>query len=136
MHYKSGSTGVSTTAAEAWHTRQGVCQDFSHVLLALSRLAGVPARYVSGFLPGEGAMHAWAEVRLAAPGGASGDTRPRWYAVDPTHDAWVTERYVSIAVGRDYRDITPNSGTYYGRAQNVLRHRSRVQMLNTVTESV
>ena len=80
-------------------------------------------------------MHAWAEALLpVTPDGVA--ARPHWYAVDPTHDRWVNERYVTIASGRDYGDVAPNSGTYYGRAQNVLRHRSRVEIQNTVTEDL
>jgi len=130
MKYTSGSTSVSTTAAEAWAARKGVCQDYAHVFLTLSRLAGLPARYVSGFLPGEGAMHAWVEVLVRR----TPDGDAFWYALDPTHNSWVSGRYVSVAVGRDYRDIVPNSGTYHGRASNVLRHRSRVQIEKTETE--
>jgi len=130
MTYTSGSTSVSTTAAEAWASRKGVCQDYAHVFLALARLAGLPARYVSGFLPGEGAMHAWVEVLVNTVSGEGA----YWYALDPTHNCWVSGRYVSVAVGRDYRDIVPNSGTYHGRASNVLRHRSRVQIENTETQ--
>lgn len=136
MRYVSGSTGVSTTAAQAWEARTGVCQDFAHVYLVLSRLAGVPARYVSGFLPGEGAMHAWVETLLPGGESGSGDARPCWVALDPTHERWVDERYISIAVGRDYSDIVPNSGTYYGRGQNTLRHRSQVKIETTITEAL
>lgn len=131
MRYASGSTSVQTTASEAWATRQGVCQDFAHVLLTLCRLNRVPARYVSGFLPGEGAMHAWVEVLLplrggqAPQGGGTGDEHA-WFALDPTHDRWVNERYVTVAVGRDYADISPTSGTYFGRGPGALTHRSRV----------
>lgn len=121
MRYRPGTTTIDTTAAEAWTARGGVCQDYAHVLLTLCRLAGLPARYVSGFLPGEGAMHAWVEVLL--PGG--------WAALDPTHDRWVNERYVTVAVGRDYRDITPTSGTFVGSAPGPLSHRSKVESLRT-----
>jgi transglutaminase-like putative cysteine protease len=134
MHYLSGSTGVSTSASQAWATRQGVCQDYTHVFLVLSRLSGVPARYVSGFLPGEGAMHAWVEVLLPAVSENPNSRRYFWYALDPTHDRWVHERYVSIAVGRDYYDIMPNSGSYFGNAKNKLSHRSRVIIEKTTDE--
>lgn len=134
MRYLSGSTGVSTSASQAWTTRQGVCQDFAHVFLVLSRLSGVPARYVSGFLPGEGAMHAWVEVLLPAVSENANSRRFFWYALDPTHDRWVHERYVSVAVGRDYYDIMPNSGSYFGRAKNKLTHHSRVVIEKTTQE--
>lgn len=134
MRYLSGSTGVSTSASQAWAARQGVCQDFTHIYLVLSRLSGVPARYVSGFLPGEGAMHAWVEVLLPAVSENPNSRRFFWYALDPTHDRWVNERYVSVAVGRDYYDIMPNSGSYFGRAKNKLSHHSKVVIENTTQE--
>lgn len=127
MRYASGSTTIRTTAEEAWATRRGVCQDYAHVLSVLCRLADLPARYVSGFLPGEGAMHAWVEVLL--PDGDGRDAG--WVALDPTHDRWVSERYVTVAVGRDYADITPNSGTFVGRVSSSLSHPSRVEVVRT-----
>lgn len=125
MQYKTGSTTIQTTAAQAWETKRGVCQDFAHILIALYRLCGFPARYASGFLPGEGAMHAWVEV-LVSRRGDDGTQQSQWLALDPTHQRWVNERYVTVAVGRDYRDITPSSGTFYGKGPNVLLHKSKV----------
>jgi len=126
MRYTPGSTTVKTTAPQAWAARRGVCQDYAHVLLALLRECGTPARYVSGFLPGEGAMHAWVEALLPARPDVPQDGPDAWYALDPTHDCWVTERYVTVAVGRDYADVSPTSGTFYGRAPGDLSHHSRV----------
>jgi transglutaminase-like putative cysteine protease len=63
-------------------------------------------------------MHAWVEVLLPAESENPNSRRFFWYALDPTHDRWVHERYVSVAVGRDYYDIMPNSGSYFGRATN------------------
>jgi transglutaminase-like putative cysteine protease len=129
MRYTPGATSVRTAAAEAWAGRHGVCQDFAHVLITLLRLGGVPARYVSGFLPGEGAMHAWVEALLPARPDAPADGGPdAWYGIDPTHDRWVNERYAVVAVGRDYADVTPTSGTFFGRAPGVLTHHSRVKV--------
>ncbi len=133
MTFRSGSTGVGTTAREAWENRMGVCQDYTHILLAFCRLLGVPARYVSGMVPGEGVMHAWAEVLLPAPPLAPGETNEQgaheerlcWYPIDPTYNKWVNEKYVAVAVGRDYRDALPTSGTYYG-GKSDLRYKSRV----------
>jgi transglutaminase-like putative cysteine protease len=127
MEYATRSTHIGTTAAEAWAGGRGVCQDYAHVLLALCRASGLPARYVSGFLPGEGAMHAWVEA-FVPPGGADGGG---WIGLDPTHDRWANERYVAVAVGRDYADITPTSGTFYGPGPGTLRHHSRVVIENT-----
>jgi transglutaminase-like putative cysteine protease len=110
MRYLPGSTGVATTASAAFAQRTGVCQDFAQVMLALCRAAGVPARYVSGHLEGEGHMHAWVEVLYTPAAGGP----PAWHALDPTHDCAAVGRYVTIAVGRDYADVSPISGRCYG----------------------
>jgi len=123
MRFASGSTGVETTAVQAWEKQRGVCQDYAHVALALCRLSGIPARYVSGFVPGEGVMHAWVEALLPLD-----PDRAFWFAYDPTYAKWVDENYVSVAVGRDYGDITPTSGTYYG-GPNVLKYRNSAEPL-------
>ncbi|MEA2584588.1 MAG: hypothetical protein QOF33_2673 [Thermomicrobiales bacterium] len=109
MRYRHGATGVRTTAAEAFAERCGVCQDYAHVMLALCRLRGLPARYVSGHLLGEGGTHAWVEVLLADP-----DHPGRFVArpFDPTHGTEPGLNYVTVAVGRDYGDVAPTSGTY------------------------
>ncbi len=79
--YEWGVTTVETTAAEAWALERGVCQDYAHCMLALCRLCGLPARYVSGHLLGEGGTHAWVEVLVQAEDGAV-----RAVPFDPTHD--------------------------------------------------
>jgi transglutaminase-like putative cysteine protease len=112
------ATSVSTTAAEAYSTRRGVCQDFAHVMLAACRAAGVPARYVSGHLLGqEGGSHAWVEV-LVPDGRAPG--RARAIAVDPANGCRAGARYLPVAVGRDYADVAPTSGVYSGAARGRL----------------
>ena len=116
MRYETGRTHVGTAASEAFGLAAGVCQDYAHVMLALCRLAGLPARYVSGYLPGEGQMHAWVEVLL--PVGEQ--NAPLWVGYDPTHQQRCDERYITVAVGRDYQDIAPTSGYYSGDAKNVL----------------
>lgn len=109
------STSVSTTAAEAYRARRGVCQDFAHVMLAACRAAGVPARYVSGHLLGQpGGSHAWVEV-LVADGPAA-----RAVAVDPTNGGRVGARHLPVAVGRDYADVAPTSGVYTGTGRGRL----------------
>jgi len=109
--YEWGITGVQTTAATALAGGRGVCQDYAHIMLAACRRAGVAARYVSGHLRGEGGSHAWVEVlrpHSAYPG--------YWVAEgwDPTHNRRTNESYLTIAVGRDYSDIAPLSGTFTG----------------------
>ena len=114
--YQSGATENSTPLATVWKTKTGVCQDFAHIALSIVRTAGLPARYVCGYiethLPGAGvrltgdvATHAWIEVLV--PG-------MTWVALDPTNRQWVNERYVAISFGRDYRDATPLRGTFKG----------------------
>ena len=107
--YEWGVTNVLTTAAEAWAESRGVCQDYAHCMVALCRLCGLPARYVSGHLLGDGGTHAWVEVLVKDESGAV-----RAVPFDPTHDRRVGPRYVTVAVGRDYSDVPPTSGTYEG----------------------
>jgi transglutaminase-like putative cysteine protease len=105
MRYRHDVTTVFTTAAEALALGAGVCQDYAHVMLALCRLCGLPARYVSGHMIGEGGSHAWVEVVLP-----SGST----VAFDPTNDRRAGSGYLTVAVGRDYADVAPTHGTYCG----------------------
>ena len=115
MTYDFGATTVDTTAAQAWAIGRGVCQDSAHVLLAVCRAAGVPARYVSGHLLGQlGGSHAWVEVLVAAGAAA------RAIGVDPSNGCPAGPRHLPVAVGRDYRDVAPTSGSYLGRANGRL----------------
>jgi transglutaminase-like putative cysteine protease len=109
------TTTVTTTAAEAYALRRGVCQDIAHVMLTVCRLAGIPARYVSGHLLGEqGGSHAWVEV-LVPDGPAA-----RALAFDPTNGCRAGGRHLPVAVGRDYADVAPTSGVYTGSARGHL----------------
>lgn len=110
--YESGATDVTTTAAQAWASGRGVCQDFTHTTLSLLRAAGIPARYVSGYLHTEepaigrtvvGESHAWVEYWDGV-----------WHAVDPTNDRAVGSAHVIVARGRDYADVPPLKGIYAG----------------------
>lgn len=115
VEYGFGATSVETTAAEAWAIGRGVCQDTAHVLLAVCRAAGVPARYVSGHLLGLlGGSHAWVEV-LVADGAAA-----RALGVDPSNGCRAGPRHLPVAVGRDYADVAPTSGSYRGEARGRL----------------
>ncbi|MGI8689368.1 MAG: transglutaminase family protein [Thermomicrobiales bacterium] len=109
MSYAYGSTGVRTPAAEALATSHGVCQDYAHIMLVLCRLCGLPARYVSGHLLGEGGTHAWVEVLLPDPVDAR---RLIAHPFDPTNGCIPGLKYITVAVGRDYRDVAPTSGTF------------------------
>ena len=109
------ATTVATTAAEAYALRRGVCQDIAHVMLTVCRLAGIPARYVSGHLLGEqGGSHAWVEVLVPDGPGA------RALAFDPTNGRRAGGRHLPVAVGRDYVDVAPTSGVYTGTARGEL----------------
>jgi transglutaminase-like putative cysteine protease len=119
LTYVSGATGVHTTAVQAWEAGAGVCQDFAHLALTLLRAAGIPARYVSGYLyprkdaaPGStvvGESHAWVQAWV-------GD----WVSIDPTNRSEVGERHVLVATGRDYSDVSPLRGLYSGAGRSKL----------------
>ncbi|HKW70505.1 MAG TPA: transglutaminase family protein [Candidatus Dormibacteraeota bacterium] len=111
MTYRYDVTGVRTTAAEALAIGGGVCQDYAHVMLALCRACGLPSRYVSGHLLGQGGTHAWVEVVLPTNDG-TGDAIA--HAFDPTHASRGGLGYVTVAVGGDYSDVAPTSGTFLG----------------------
>ncbi|HUZ86518.1 MAG TPA: transglutaminase family protein [Candidatus Baltobacterales bacterium] len=117
MTYRYGITGVRTSAAEALALGAGVCQDYAHVMLALCHVCGLPARYVSGHLLGLGGTHAWVEVVLPTRDG-TGDAVAS--AFDPTHASRGGLGYVTIAVGADYSDVAPTSGSYRSPAQGRL----------------
>jgi transglutaminase-like putative cysteine protease len=113
--YRPGATKVSTTAGEVLVQRQGVCQDFAHLVIGCLRSLGLAARYVSGYLetvppPGrerlQGAdvSHAWASVLVPGMG---------WIDVDPTNRHLVNEHYVVTAWGRDYSDVPPLKGVIF-----------------------
>ncbi len=104
MEYAPGSTTVATTAAEAYAQGTGVCQDYAHILIALLRAQGIPARYVVGLMIGEGATHAWAEIHDGI----------RWRGVDPTNDRAVDDTYITIAHGRDFADCPIEAGVFRG----------------------
>ena len=119
LQYKKGVTSSATTVSDALDVGQGVCQDFSHLGLALLRMVGIPARYVSGYLyrePGvddteqsrELETHAWCEAYVPSVG---------WIGVDPTHGVLAGEGHVAVAVGRSYADVPPNRGVYRGDAE-------------------
>lgn len=116
--YVPGSTDISTTADAVLSGRQGVCQDFAHLMLALCRAERLPARYISGYLydpakPQDAvlASHAWVEVFVTGQG---------WLGLDPTHNRPTDAHYVRVAVGRDYADATPVRGFYKGMATEQL----------------
>jgi Transglutaminase-like enzymes, putative cysteine proteases len=126
MTYQHGVTGVRTTAAQALEIGSGVCQDYAHVMLALCRECGLPSRYVSGHLLGQGGSHAWVEVVLPTRDG-TGDAIASTF--DPTHASRGGLGYVTIAVGRDYSDVAPTSGTYLSSAKGRLVSSKQVTLI-------
>ena len=126
MTYRYGVTGVRTTAAEALELGAGVCQDYAHVMLATCRACGLPSRYVSGHLLGQGGTHAWVEVVLPTHDG-TGDAIA--YAFDPTHASRGGLGYVTVAVGADYSDVAPTSGSYRSGAKGTLTATKRVSLV-------
>jgi transglutaminase-like putative cysteine protease len=113
LTYVPGTTGVHTSAIEAWEGGEGVCQDFAHLTLAVLRGMGLPGRYCSGYVHPEqdadlgatveGQSHAWIEVW-------TGD----WLALDPTAGKATGEHHVLVARGRDYADVAPVRGIFHG----------------------
>jgi transglutaminase-like putative cysteine protease len=109
--YEPGVTHAHSTVDEILSVGAGVCQDFAHLTIAILRLAGVPSRYVSGYLApmpgtsqtGEQASHAWIEAQLPSQG---------WIGFDPTHGCSTDARHIKVAIGRDYSDVTPLRGVY------------------------
>ena len=126
MTYRWGATGVRTTAAQALEMGAGVCQDYAHVMLALCRTCGLPSRYVSGHMLGQGGTHAWVEVVLPASDG-TGDAIAHTF--DPTHASRGGLGYVTVAVGGDYSDVAPTSGTYLSGARGRLTATKRVSLV-------
>jgi transglutaminase-like putative cysteine protease len=112
--YEPGVTGAHSTVDEILSIGAGVCQDFAHLTIAILRLAGVPARYVSGYLapPSDASLrlpiesqasHAWIEAQVPGQG---------WAGFDPTHGCRTDARHIKVAIGRDYSDVTPLRGVY------------------------
>jgi transglutaminase-like putative cysteine protease len=113
FEYETSTTDVRSNLNTILKSGGGVCQDFAHLTIGLLRLAGVPARYVSGYLApmnsaggntiGEQASHAWLEAWLPGPG---------WTGFDPTHRCRTDERHIGVAIGRDYGDVPPVRGAF------------------------
>ena len=126
LSFVKKSTAVNSPIAHALQSRQGVCQDFAHVMIALVRNAKIPCRYVSGYLyhssenghpSADGATHAWVEALVPGVG---------WVGFDPTINRPVGERHIRIAIGRDYANVPPTMGVMKGKADTQLQVRVRV----------
>ena len=117
--YVPGSTSAVSPIDHILKSGQGVCQDYAHVMIAIARSWGVPTRYVSGYMfpdtdaeeSPESATHAWVECLLPDVG---------WTSFDPTNCSLPDERYVRVAVGRDYQDVSPSRGVLVGGGESSL----------------
>jgi len=114
--YLQGITNVDSKLDDVWRLKAGVCQDFTNILLQMIRMAGIPARYVSGYIcpndegsRGEGATHAWIEAYIPFYG---------WLGFDPTNNIIANAYHVKLAVGRSYKDCAPVKGVFKGEADN------------------
>ena len=132
FQYVPGSTSAVSPIEHILESRQGVCQDYAHVMIAIARSWEVPARYVSGYLYVDGqageeapqtATHAWVECRLPDLG---------WIGFDPTNRCMADERYVRIAIGRDYQDVSPIRGVFVGGGEVRLTVDVRVRKTHTL----
>ena len=118
--YTPQSTSVDSHIDVVLEQRKGVCQDIAHVMIAICRQLGIPARYVSGYLyhrrddndrSHADATHAWVEAWIPTIG---------WVGIDPTNNIWTGERHIRMAIGRDYADVPPTRGVYRGNASERL----------------
>jgi transglutaminase-like putative cysteine protease len=118
--YDSEATEVDSPIDHALGLQRGVCQDFSHIMIAATRRLGIPARYVSGYLhhrreldsrPAPGATHAWVEAFVPGLG---------WTGFDPTNGVLAGERHIRVGIGRDYDDVPPTRGTFKGKPKSEL----------------
>jgi transglutaminase-like putative cysteine protease len=135
FRYAPGSTHNSTPLKSVLKQRAGVCQDFTHVMLGVLRTAGIPARYVCGYIESDPvkpvagapklvgwlATHAWVEA--LTPG-------MHWIAIDPTNNQWCGQRHVTMAYGRDSVDATPLRGTFKGSGAQNMRVRVSMKRLS------
>lgn len=121
--YEPETTDITTPLSQAFTERQGVCQDFAHIMIAGLRGIGLPAAYVSGYIrtippPGEkrlegaDATHAWVSVWCGASGG--------WIGFDPTNAIEAANDHISLAIGRDFSDVSPVYGVFVGSGANEL----------------
>lgn len=128
MTYTPDKTRADSPIDEALESRAGVCQDYSHIMIALVRQLGIPCRYVSGYLfhqveydSTEGATHAWVEALLPDLG---------WIGFDPTNNVLARERHIRVAIGRDYADVPPTHGVFKGDTRSELAVAVKVELVD------
>ena len=126
FEYVPKSTRVDSPIDHAIEARQGVCQDFAHIMIALVRHVQIPCRYVSGYVyprsehqdrSPEGATHAWVEALVPGYG---------WVGFDPTNNLIAGDRHIRTAIGRDYADVPPTKGVFKGDSSSQLTVSVRV----------
>jgi transglutaminase-like putative cysteine protease len=132
FQYRKGATNFSTDVGSVWRDRIGVCQDFAHIMLSVLRTAGLPSRYVCGYIEtspvrgangeskrliGSVATHAWVEVLV--PG-------QYWVALDPTNNRWCGEQHISVSFGRDASEAAPIRGTFKGTGEQSMKVQVKV----------
>jgi len=134
FEYAVKSTRVDSPIDDAIRRRQGVCQDFAHIMIALIRTLGIPCRYVSGYLhrrvedhdrSAEDATHAWVEALLPRIG---------WVGFDPTNHLIAGDRHIRTGIGRDYADVPPTKGIFRGQTASELSVAVRVTASDVAPE--
>jgi transglutaminase-like putative cysteine protease len=130
FQYRTGVTTAASPITDTLECGAGVCQDFTHLMIGLSRALNVPARYVSGLVHpdreryrGFTQTHAWCELFFPSTG---------WVGFDPTNHCTVSQNFIKVAVGRDYRDVPPNKGVYRGKASESIEVRVSSEELEEV----
>ncbi|MFT3785744.1 MAG: transglutaminase family protein [Tepidisphaeraceae bacterium] len=134
FEYVKGITSAASPITDVLEHRKGVCQDFTHLFIAMARVLGIPARYVSGLvhpldreIRGALQTHAWCELLFPSHG---------WMALDPTNRQQAGSNFVTVAVGRDYRDVPPNRGTWRGSAKESINVAVHSELLDIVPEEL
>jgi len=119
IYFKAGVTHIGSLLDEIIENRHGVCQDFSHLFIAIARKNGIPARYVSGYLHqgdgffGDSQMHAWVEAFIPNVG---------WIGYDPTNNILANHNHIKVCHGKDYNDCAPIKGIVYTTGMNETKY--------------
>ena len=128
--YKKGMTSAASPITDILDTGQGVCQDFTHLMIGIARAMKIPARYISGMVHPDGERyrgfsqtHAWCEMYFPSTG---------WIGFDPANNCIVGANFVKVAFGRDFRDVPPNKGLYRGNAKESIEVQVQSEVLPSV----
>ncbi len=123
LSYQKNVTDVKTTADTALKQKKGVCQDYAHIFIAMSRHNCIPCRYVSGYINqgkkflGDAFMHAWVEAFIPGLG---------WVGFDPTNNLLVDDNFIKVAHGADYSDCSPIKGVIRTNGENKTSYQVKV----------